>query len=287
MTPPETVRAYVNTWECDENDHLNIQFYFRAFDDAAAHFFAQAGVAPRPAPLVRHVRYHRELRADDSIVGHSHGVSGEPDRLVHVIVNTATGEIAATAIDTYEAPDAAARRALEQHAAEMPEAAAPRSLKPEASPRATAGEAFEGAFSTYRGRFRPADCDRDGRPSDRAIIARVSDAATQFWTGIGLSPQVIAERNAGRVAVEMKLTRGAAGAPEALVHIMSRLNVVARSTLSFEHRIVATETDAVIATVEVTGLTLDLGTRKAIRFGDDVRAGLEARIRGGRIDGAL
>ncbi|ESR26423.1 acyl-CoA thioesterase [Lutibaculum baratangense] len=284
MRPAETLRAYVNTWECDENDHLNVQFYFRHFEDAAAHLFAFAGVeaAARPLPRVRHVRYHRELRVDQSVVGHSHAAEDGSPRLVHVLRNTADGGIAATALDSYESlPEAVARTA----AAGVPEAALPRSLGAEPA-QTNGGDAFDGGFATYRGRLRAGECDRHGRPYDSAIIGRVSDAATQFWTGIGVTPAWLAEQAAGRVAVEMKLTRGEGGGPDGLVDVHSRLEVVSRSTVSFAHRLVAIETGQVVATVETTALTMDLATRRANRFPEEVRERLEARIRAGRMEGA-
>lgn len=288
MKPIESARAYVNTWECDENDHLNVQFYFRYFQDAADHLFAMArpGSASRARPPVRHVRYHRELRVDQSVVVQSQALADGTPRLVHVLRNTATGEIAATALDTYEVLPSEVAALMEGAVSDLPGEAAPRSIGPE--PGRSVGEAaFEGGYSTYRGRFRTGDCDRAGLPYDGAIVARVSDAATQFWNGIGVTPQWLAEQGAGRVAVEMKLTRGPGGEPDGLVHVESRLNAVSRSTVSFEHRFVASETGRIVASVEATALTMDLKTRRANRFSDEMREMLEARIRAGRRDDAL
>lgn len=290
MKPIETVRAYVNTWECDENDHLNVQFFFRYFEDAAAQFFALSGSGDRlpPPPRVRHVRYHRELRVDEAVVCHSQAVADAPGRLAHVLRETATGEIAGTALDTFEGLDDGHLNALSRAAGEMPEAVAPRSLDPAPNPTiATAATDFEGGFSTCRGSFRGNDLDRHGRATDQAIIARVSDAATQFWTGIGVTSQWLAERDSGRVAVEMKLTRGGARPPHWLVDVQSRLNTVSRSTVSFEHLIHTPETGEIVAAVETTALTMNLKTRRANRFDDETRAELEARVRAGRIEGAL
>jgi len=38
-----TQRSFVNVWECDENEHLNMQHYFSRFSDAATHFFVSKG----------------------------------------------------------------------------------------------------------------------------------------------------------------------------------------------------------------------------------------------------
>ena len=32
----ESHRSFVNTWECDDNAHMNVQFYFKRFDEAVA-----------------------------------------------------------------------------------------------------------------------------------------------------------------------------------------------------------------------------------------------------------
>ena len=42
----ETQRAFVNTWECDENDHLNVQFYWKRFGDAAQVLQLKSKVPP-------------------------------------------------------------------------------------------------------------------------------------------------------------------------------------------------------------------------------------------------
>ena len=69
-----TARGCVNTWQCDENDHLNVQ-YFPAFAwDGARHLHAALGLGPRALAAqglkVRtvedHIRYHRELFAADA-----------------------------------------------------------------------------------------------------------------------------------------------------------------------------------------------------------------------------
>ena len=70
MTIAETLYSFVNRWECDENDHLNVQYYFSRFEEADRQFQLISGLneALVGARRVRHVRYHKELRTGDLIV---------------------------------------------------------------------------------------------------------------------------------------------------------------------------------------------------------------------------
>ena len=63
-----TFSTAVNTWQCDENDHLNVQFYTEFGHEASAHLLASLGLGPRAQRAAGlalgaawdHVRYRRE-----------------------------------------------------------------------------------------------------------------------------------------------------------------------------------------------------------------------------------
>ena len=42
-----TFSTAVNTWQCDENDHLNVQFYTEFGHEASPHLMASLGLGPR------------------------------------------------------------------------------------------------------------------------------------------------------------------------------------------------------------------------------------------------
>ena len=104
LTP--TFSTAVNTWQCDENDHLNVQFYTEFGHEASAHRLASLGLGPRAqraAGLVvtaaeDHIRYLREFRLVDAVEVHSAPVDiGERDLLAyHEVRNSADGQIAST-----------------------------------------------------------------------------------------------------------------------------------------------------------------------------------------------
>lgn len=283
MAPIESLRGYVNTWDCDENDHLNVQFYFRFFEDASAHFQSLCGVpaSSRCRPVVRHVRYHRELRSNDSIricsLFAADAGSGRPG-IVHMMYATGSGTLAATCLEECDRFGDDLLAGLARHGAEMPEAAMPRSL--EAGPAAISGDAVTGRV-TLRGRVRAGDCGPDGVIEDWPFVGRNSDAAAHFWDLVGIDRPWLDRHGRGRVAVEMKLTRHGDLRHGALMHVASRPMAVARSTVTFENRFVASDTGEVAATIQLTALTMNLTTRRAEPFPDETRAAIETRIADG------
>ncbi|WP_373235598.1 thioesterase family protein [Cohaesibacter celericrescens] len=208
MTRFVTLNQFVNLWECDENDHMNVQFYYSKFEDAGQLFAVchdlEAALGRR---ISRHVRYHSELRGGAQICIRSSIVDPIPDStkhgvfVQHVMEETSTGRIAATALDwhagTIDSPQPDIRDALSS-------AVMPRGLKNEADFGTKSPLAALDA-TMLRGVLRPAQCDAQGWARDQAYIGAISDAAAHAWDRIGLSSQWLDEKGFGRIAVEMRL----------------------------------------------------------------------------------
>lgn len=280
MTRLQTLKSYVNTWNCDENDHLNVQFYFQFFEDAGDHFQALAGVprAERRRPDLRHVRYHSELRVNEAVHIETHGVGDR--QAVHLLYETISGRLSATCLETYADPPAALAGALAQYAGDLPETASPRSLDLAAA-KAGDGASPPGSVLALRTRVRAQHCDADGRAFDSAFVGFNSDAAAHFWDVVGFNRPWLDARTLGRVAVEMKFSPTGRAAFGDLLHVVSRPFAVARSTITFENRFVLTDTGEVAAIIHVTALTMNLTTRRAEPLPEDMRANIAARIAGG------
>src|SRR5262245_43592559 len=66
----EVVRSSVQTWECDQMGHMNVQFYVAKADEGLIALTAALGLSPRSqdgafaslVPREQHIRFHRELR---------------------------------------------------------------------------------------------------------------------------------------------------------------------------------------------------------------------------------
>ena len=267
----ETGRRFVNTWECDENAHLNVQFYFAQFEDAEAQFWSESGLSRASSmhPLTRHVRYHRELAVGDMPIIESaltRAPNGSP-----AILNLmrADGALAASCLSVL-AVTASPRLEQDAGMVPLPEESAPRSIPIEPA-RGMGRAALEAAgfVPTYRAVVQPAECDGEGHMTARYHIARASDAAGHFWDHIGLNSAWLDEHNFGRVAIEMKLTiRAPMGSGDGLL-LLSGLSSHERKTISFSHEFISLRTGESAATLEVTAVTIDKGTRRAVPWPDD------------------
>lgn len=71
----ETYRGIVYPWQCDFNDHMNVQFYIGKFDEASWHLLASVGITPEYcraeqrgiSAVEQNIKYHRELLAGDLV----------------------------------------------------------------------------------------------------------------------------------------------------------------------------------------------------------------------------
>lgn len=271
----ETYRGFVNTWECDENDHVNVQFYFDRFEIAARAAAALSSGRYEAVRLrVRHVRYHKECQAADLLVGESAGVAGRSATVQHRLLNAETGALLATALDLYDgAAWGLSEIPLDPHGA-------PRGLAEGYDGEARDDAALEAAGYpvTYRGLVRPGEVCAAGAMSDRHFIARVTDAVAHAWTNAGVTGSFLADNGYGRVAVEMKLSIAERPTAGTLLHVRSALIAVTRSTLTFRHLLIDTAARRPFAVVSVAALIMDHRTRRAIRLPDALRATAEATV---------
>ena len=101
-----TFATAVNTWQCDENDHLNVQYYTEFGHEASAHLLNQLGFGPRAQRAADatvhisddHIRYLREFRVIDFVEVRSAPVevSEYGLTLYHEVRNPADGTVAST-----------------------------------------------------------------------------------------------------------------------------------------------------------------------------------------------
>lgn len=265
MPALRTLQTFVNTWECDENDHMNVQFYYSKFDDAALVFQTLLGLDEQLGPRARrHVRYHAELRGGEQVAIQSSLVSSDDSGTVlqHIMIETHSGRLAATAIDYYS----------EQTVGEFSDVTEP--LDPRAVSRSllhvlkdtdiTRQEREEQGFPvTSRGVVRAEHCGKDGVARDQAYISCVSDAASHAWELVGLSGGWLGERGFGRVAVEMRLS---VFEPLMLGDVFElRTSFIASRSKSFSKRydIFNLKTGKLCAVNEATAMILNHTTRKS------------------------
>ena len=260
----ETHRSFVNTWECDDNAHMNVQFYFKRFDESARFLAGTVGGDMAGAlPRTRHVRYHAELHAGGIARPRSAIVADGrfAGYAVHVLDDIENGRIAATALDAPTGFLLSGPRVGEH---DIP-LALPRGLEPEpAEPMSPEEVLALGGFISSRTIVQPMQCDVAGELLAQNFVARLSDAAAHVWemTGVGIAR--LRELGYGRVALEMKLThhRPAKAGDALLIH--SRSVATGGKALQLHHEITRYLDGAPVATGQVMAVILDLRTRKSV-----------------------
>jgi acyl-CoA thioester hydrolase len=291
-----TFSTAVNTWQCDENNHLNVQFYTDFAHKASIALLAALGLGPRAqraagqavGVVSDHVKYLREFRVVDGVEVRSAPVElGARDMLAyHEIRNSGDGSVAATvlrrvACDGSEWP--ASFRARAEAATTVPPAAArPRSVGPLSPlPALTLDDAAaRGLIAIGRSVITPDECDETGAFLPRHVFGRYSDGAPILWNHLGFDRAAMQERGEGSVVVEMLNEYRLPLAAGDLAVVMSGLADHSDKILKFAHFLFEGETGRLAACAEAVGMKFDQKVRKIMTFGAEDLARLgQRRIR--------
>jgi len=286
-----TFSTAVNTWQCDENDHLNVQFYTEFGHEASAHLLAGLGLGPRAQRAARlepcvawdHVRYLREFRAVDPVEVLSAPVELGERHLVayHEIRNSFDGTVAATLrrrIDSGRPWPPSFREHAEAARVSLPDHARSRSVGRLALPELALGEARRvGLVEVGRTVITPAECDEHGTFLPHHQFGRYSDGAPVLWNHLGFDRAAMQERQEGSVIVEMlNHYRRPLHAGDLLV-VMSGLASFTDKVLSFAHFLFEAETGTLAACAEAVGMKFDQKGRKIMTFTAEDQARLGKR----------
>ncbi len=125
-----TYRGVVTQWHCDHVGHLNIAHYVSRFDEAHWAFFADLGLDAHwlranrrgMAAVEQHLRYHKEVRAGDTVTIRSRLVELRSKVVVstHEMVNDANGQVCASERIACALVDTDARKAAPFPASLLP-----------------------------------------------------------------------------------------------------------------------------------------------------------------------
>ncbi len=292
----ELARHSVQPWECDRNDHLNMQFYIARASDALAALAIKLGHGP--SDLARHgrwlgetemhVRFQRELRDGAPYVLKGGIVEASPERLIAFIeaTNTASGEVSATFTSTAvlhdlrdfaQKPfdDAALLKAKAVPAA-IPAHAMARGLSlapPRRNPTLAEAERIK-MIPSYQGIAQPWECDVSGRLLSQTYMAHVFKALPHIFVQLREGEPFHDGKRSG-AAVEYRLVYRARPRAGAALALRSGLSAVSEKTFNHIHWLFDLESGACLATIEAVSIGFDLETRKAIALSPEMRARYE------------
>ena len=128
---------------------------------------------------------------------------------------------------------------------------------------------------TYRGTVYPWHCDHMGHMNVMWYAGKFDEATWQLFTSIGLSPRRLRDEGIGLVAVEQRLEYKRELIAGDLLTIRSSLEEVREKALVLLHEMTNDETQQVAARTTITGVCIDMTTRKARPLPRDVRERVE------------
>lgn len=286
-----TYRGYVNSWECDENDHLNVRFFVAKANEGLPFVLAELGCGPaaldrlgtRPRVLRQHIRFLREARMATPLAVYSGIARHEPDRLTVYgeIRHSLTGAVHA-AIVTELALLTPAGRVVPipgprpELRCEVPAHGGARGLAaaPVRSPPPRAALAELGFVEIGRGRVSLSECDASGELEPFQYVGRVSDSAVNLMVRSQTEDEIARRSDGveGGAVVEFRIVHHAPLRMGSLFTIQSGLAAVTRKTQHVVHLFWDEESGACVASCDVIAVAMDLRTRKAIAFPEARRA---------------
>jgi len=294
----EVARSSVQTWECDQMGHMNVQFYVAKADEGMASLATALGLghhaqqANGTALVARehHIRFHRELRPGAPFVVQGGVLRALTEGLefYEEMRTIVPNEISATFFTRAEWCDQDTRGGLPLPMAalakvaplaiDLPKHGAPRGLDmapPRAAPALKDAERM-GLITTYRGMVVPDYCDHAGFMTARHYMGRVSDAIPNLiaqTSGTDRSKSPI-----GGAALEYRFVYREPAHEGDVIILKSGLKSVGEKTYVWCHWLFDAESGDCIATAEAVAVAMDLAQRKAIEIPAAMRAGLESLV---------
>lgn len=302
QTMIEVARSSVQTWECDQMGHMNVQFYIEKATQGLAALGVKIGLgrdfsATHGARLMardHHVRFLREQHPGAPFFWRMGvlDVSQTEMRIYSEMVNSANGDIAASVTAVVELlgeSDRLPRKLPESAIAkarlltiDMPAHGAPRGLEitpPRHAPRLSDAEAM-GMVATYMGEVQETMCDGQGYLLTRHYMGIVSDAIPNLLAATRGEDRskTVGGNKTGGAALEYRFIYRRHPKIGDVCVLRSGLKAVSSKTYIWAHWLFDYESGACFATAEAVAIALDLTTRKAMAIPDDMRAGLEKLV---------
>ncbi|MFN6993100.1 MAG: acyl-CoA thioesterase [Aquincola tertiaricarbonis] len=284
-----TGRGAINSWECDQWGHLNVQFYLAKASDAQAHLAARLGLMPTRLrslkdslmPATDRALFKRELRAGDIFFIRSGVRAVAADGTLDIasrMVNQETG-IESAAFETrlrWVGPDrttplpwpddvAAAAATLAGELAELQRPQPMADVLP-------MQQQPEHLLLTYRGSVEAWECDSAGVAPPRAHIARFNDAITHLFRAMKIDRAELFASGLGSAALDYDIAYHRPLRSGTAVEIRSGMLALSDKVFHLVHYVLDSASGEVITTIVVAALFFDLAARKSVPMPAAVRA---------------
>ncbi|MBT9446751.1 MAG: thioesterase family protein [Hyphomonadaceae bacterium] len=303
--PLELYRGSVNTWECDENFHMNVRFFASRAMEGLAHLAAAMG-APGAfkeratatlVPLDMHVRFLKEARHGAPLSMRGGLVSISEDEAVvyqELMHGDGTPAAAFTTRVAHMEPLEERRFAWSQRTRERaqslmcapPAHGTPRSIDMAVTPGDPTIAFADKISAPVVGRLAVTSdqCDAFGRMRMELFLGRVSDAVPNLLAGWRTEMAKAAaeadgvEKTAGGAVLEYRIAPRRWPRVGDLLEVRSGVAEVGEKTNRIIHWLFDPVTGHAWCTAEAVAVTFDLATRKTIAIPEAQRKAMQARI---------
>jgi len=124
---------------------------------------------------------------------------------------------------------------------------------------------------TYRGTVYPWHCDHMGHMNVIWYVGKFDEATWHLLASVGLSRRRLQEEGIGMVAVEQRIEYKRELCAGDLLTIRSSFQEVREKSVLFTHEMTNQETQELAARTILTGVCIDLTTRRARALPADIR----------------
>lgn len=260
----------VQTWECDSNNHLNIQFFHQRFREAGALFRLQHGLSDVPMASA-HTRFFKELHVDDTATVVTLPVQDQDGAIY--LMHRLTVDGSTLSCSTLDRVQTEATGLAARPVSEFPQAA-PRGLASGPTPPIQGTndliDAGQGTVTCIT-HVLPSDMDHQGNWRAERLVSSFSNGGQSAWALVGASTAWLRERRLGRVVLEMKFDCCASPKPGAVLRQSSHCIDLGTKTYRFCHQIEDALTGELYATGHVLSVLMDLSERKVVEIPAELR----------------
>ncbi len=287
----ETYRGTVHRWEVDNVDHFTVAYYFARFEDATAALLRAVGLGRdalgasgrATASVECRVRYLRELRVGDILHIRSGVIALDEGGLDlgHEVFDSGDGALCTTVEERVALVDATSRAPLSLDPEQQRAAQAHRVVwKGELDPAGArpAPDDDSGFLDTARDSIKPSEVDALGLAAPPAYIHRFTAANGHILAGFGMTPAYMRDERRGLSTFEFRLSFPGAVRAGDFIHVKSGLLHVGNSSMRILHRMVNAGTGALVATLEQSGVHLDMVARRPMPLPDALRERARAML---------
>jgi acyl-CoA thioester hydrolase len=132
---------------------------------------------------------------------------------------------------------------------------------------------------TYRGVVYPWHCDHMGHMNVMWYVGKFDEATWNLLAAIGITPAYIRAQKHGMAAVQQNIAYKKELTAGDIVVVRSKILEVRDKVIRFQHELMKDETDELAAICELTGVHMDLRTRKSRSLPPQIAARARSLVR--------